>query len=1178
MPVGSADLMAAIIEFERVLVAFGLALPAGGVVVDGDIHRVDDVQHHRKRNYAGWYVLARLPSGLVMGWYGSWWLDRGKQSWSSRQHKTFTKADRAAIADQSAKFDADCLLRYGEGAERAVQMLATAKLCSLHPYLEHKQVRSYGLRVLGDNAARSFDLPEFVGDLLLIPVNDLDGNLCGLQWIDADGKKRYTSGTNRSSGTCFLIGTLHDAVVAVIVEGYATGATIHEAIGLPVVVAFDAGGVEKIAMKLRQRLPTATLIFAGDNDPEEKGYRGQKAAYKAARVAGGVVALPPGEGDDWNDHAAKHGLDDVRARLTAAAGVVELPPTVTLIEGQVQIEQIVNEFFDQATAWHELPDEQRNDAAPPQWSVNGTMGSGKSRIARLAAGRFLMKKLGSAIVTSAPLHRLANEQARLFANETLHQPLIWRGMDQPDPDRGDGSNMCLEPELSKAAQKAGLNVSSICKLCPSRKHCGYRRQQKLSGRVWYVPHQLLFHPKPKPIPAPSVLVVDEAFHASGLAENVRLALSTLEGEVIGVPHRDDRALLVEARSALLSAFRRAEAEAQASGAKRSRLTKTMVEAAGLDADTVREARRIEWSRKPDAPLESGVPDMVQELQAIGHRFTPKVPRLWSLIEDLLCSEHETSIGIEIEPNARLQDGSRGTMLWLHYRLDIHPSWRGPTLLLDGTAKPELVRLFFPALHVAAEIHIGAPHQRVTWICNSFAKARFVPTEGALDRANKARQNNVEDLRRYIEAKAAQYRGRGGGQYDALVVTNLDIETLLQAGQGLPANVAIEHFNNLRGTDIYGGVRAVIVIGRPLPSSQTIHRQAERLAGRPLDQTDPLVAAVRWSICEAELLQVIARARGIRRTANNPLDVFLLGDTPLPLKIDCTMSWGEAQPHPLELLAARGVVPACDTDAKGYWAVVAAVLPDLFGTPNAARTAFTRSREQTSMNNISIDIRSREGWQSFKARPLGSRYAIPVRVDRSRRSDLEAILDLVELEKPTSRAAVLSREQMSIGTLVPDAWQPQNTELQVPSAPISMPAFEAAFDPAPFPGDRQACPAAATAPPERFEGDDSPTACCVPFALPEALGSVGEAIDYLVEAQPGPMPVSLEGNPGPDPLMNETLIWLSDQIRFRDIQTFESLEPVDPTLGVEETLHKRMQAEWRDRQVWHRARHNLAVSP
>ena len=112
------------------------------------------------------------------------------------------------------------------------------------------------------------------------------------------------------------------------------------------------------------------------------------------------------------------------------------------------------------------------------------------------------------------------------------------------------------------------------------------------------------------------------------------------------------------------------------------------------------------------------------------------------------------------------------------------------------------------------------------------------------------------------------------------------------------------------------------------------------------------------------------------------------------------------------------------------------------------------------------------------------------------------------------------------------------------------------------------------PPERFDADDNPTACCVPVALPEALGSVGEALDYLVEAHPGTLPVSLDGDPSPDPLMDEALDWLSDQIRLRGILPFESLEPIDPTLSTEETLHKRMRAEWRDRLAWHRARHDL----
>src|SRR5262249_25072544 len=135
-----------------------------------------------------------------------------------------------------------------------------------------------------------------------------------------------------------------------------------------------------------------------------------------------------------------------------------------------------------------------------------------------------------------------------------------------------------------------------------------------------------------------------------------------------------------------------------------------------------------------------------------------------------------------------------------------------------------------------------------------------------------------------------------------------------------------------------------------------------------------------------------------RTADNPLDVFLLGDTPLPIKIDRITGWAEAQPHPIGVMAARGVVPDCRTDTKGFWDLVAAMLPDLYGTPDAARMALTRSREQTSMDNIFIDIRSRE-----RDRTNGQGVDFPA--GRS------------------TGAADLSREQTSIGKSQRQAWQP-----------------------------------------------------------------------------------------------------------------------------------------------------------
>lgn len=971
----------AIAAFERELIAFGLILPSGGVIADGTIHRLDDGQHHRKRNGAAWYVLNETTTGLLVGRAGSWWRDRGSFKWNSRGEANLRPADRKAIAELERKVEAARAEHYRQGAERAAAIWAAGEPCTTHPYLTRKGVKSHGLRV--DHAGR-----------LLVPVRDLDGDLRGVQRIDAKGEKRFTFGTDRQRPTCFVIGNIDEADTVAVGEGYASSATGFAATSWPVVVAFDAGGLEKIARVLRQRLPKATLVFLADHDLEEKGGTGQAKAKRAARAAGGVVALPPAEGHDWNDHAAEHGLDDVRARLIAAAGNYELPPTVTLAEGTARLDAIIGGFFAEARAWYDLPEDQRPIA--PAHLANGTMGAGKSHIARRHGGKLLADQ-DAAVTFALPLHRLTREQAADFKAETGLDAAIWRGMDQPDPERDDGKAMCLEPELSGAALDAGLPATVACKVCPSRGVCGYRRQQGQTARAWFSPHNLIFQPKPKAIPAPAALVIDEKFHDKGMAEDIRLAASTLEGDLLDVPHAGDRALLSEYRGMLLAALKASGATVQAPE-ERARLTRMQLEAVGLTADRAQDARRIEWTRKPEPKLSGDVADMVRQLRALSSRFTSKVPTLWKLVEALLRGDHDQATTIEIEADAALQGGDgRGLLVRMHHRLDVHESWRVPTLILDGTAKPEIVRHWFPDLVALPEIHIEAPNQHVTWVRTSFAKDRLVPKDPAKSRNpeatkryNKARLNNVEELRRYIEVQAARYRtGRNEYPVDVLVVTYKGAEELLKAGP-LPANVAVEHFNNLRGSNAYQNVRAVIVVGRPLPDEAEIHRQAERMAGRPLDQGDPLVQAVRWSICEAELLQVIARGRAIRRTEADPLDVLLLGDVPLPLKIDTVASWEQAKPAPLELMAARGVVPACDPNRPGYWPLVAAMLPDVFKDVQAAKDYAKGSQWNLSIGTISIDGFHRE---PAKAKPYGARYAVPVLVDPGRRLDLATILDL-----------------------------------------------------------------------------------------------------------------------------------------------------------------------------------------
>ena len=100
-------------------------------------------------------------------------------------------------------------------------------------------------------------------------------------------------------------------------EGFATGASIHEATGLPVVVAFDAGNLATIAAGIRRDHPAAKIILAGDNDIRPAGSQlentGVVAARKASLLSGATVAIPElaGKKCDWNDVAVALGREEV---------------------------------------------------------------------------------------------------------------------------------------------------------------------------------------------------------------------------------------------------------------------------------------------------------------------------------------------------------------------------------------------------------------------------------------------------------------------------------------------------------------------------------------------------------------------------------------------------------------------------------------------------------------------------------------------------------------------------------------------------------------------------------------------------------------------------------------------------------------------------------------------------
>ena len=154
---------------------------------------------------------------------------------------------------------------------------------------------------------------------MLVPCS-INGKLSSLQFIAANGDKRFLPGGQKRGGY-FVAGALAGSGYVAIVEGLATGLSIREATGWPVVVAFDAGNLYAVGEAIQYRHPALTLVFCADNDIGTPGNPGLAAAKHAAEKLGGVLALAEALGGcstDWNDSHQQRGLDATRTALLLA--------------------------------------------------------------------------------------------------------------------------------------------------------------------------------------------------------------------------------------------------------------------------------------------------------------------------------------------------------------------------------------------------------------------------------------------------------------------------------------------------------------------------------------------------------------------------------------------------------------------------------------------------------------------------------------------------------------------------------------------------------------------------------------------------------------------------------------------------------------------------------------------
>ena len=316
-------------------------LRGAGLVVDRlvvDRHKITrclvDGKDPEKR---GWYRLFSLGD-LISGAYGIWSAN-DPQSFKVELPKTERKklnADQLAALKEKQKSDAA-----RAEAERARE-IERARLKATGYWRKLKDAGESGYMVKkGFAATELFGARISPSGNLAVPVQDTTGAIFGLQVIyptksagpRAGRDKDFVPAGLAKKGHFYSMGVVARGGVVLICEGFATGATLRKATGLPVVVAFDAGNLTPVAMAIHKahRKDVRILICADDDHHTmvKTGKNpGRDAAGTAALAVDGAVVWPifPGERvadksqSDFNDlHVHPDGgLQAVRTQIEAA--------------------------------------------------------------------------------------------------------------------------------------------------------------------------------------------------------------------------------------------------------------------------------------------------------------------------------------------------------------------------------------------------------------------------------------------------------------------------------------------------------------------------------------------------------------------------------------------------------------------------------------------------------------------------------------------------------------------------------------------------------------------------------------------------------------------------------------------------------------------------------------------
>jgi len=286
----------------------GVGIDYKHVPYDGNFHTANLSNDPKGKNDGRIKVFADRQGGIVWnyktGENQSYFVNRSS-------HEVVSVADREHIQREQLHREREQQAKYDKAAVKAKLLWdAATPAPANHPYLIRKQIKPHHARVGTWTRSITNDAGQYqkisIDNCLLIPLFNPTGELRSLQSIfpekhgELDRDKDMLPG-GAMAGLFGWLGAKTENIL--IAEGFATAATLFEATGYRVYIAFTATNLMAVGCIVRDKLPDAKITFCADND-KSTGNPGLTKANDAAAAVDGLVAVPPIYGDfnDYNLH------------------------------------------------------------------------------------------------------------------------------------------------------------------------------------------------------------------------------------------------------------------------------------------------------------------------------------------------------------------------------------------------------------------------------------------------------------------------------------------------------------------------------------------------------------------------------------------------------------------------------------------------------------------------------------------------------------------------------------------------------------------------------------------------------------------------------------------------------------------------------------------------------------